>query len=273
MHEAISEVSTLLFVPGDRPERFEKATASGAGLVVVDLEDAVAPSNKPAARSNAAAWARDHACIVRINGVGTAWHADDVAQLAASSCGIMLPKAERPDDVRRLVAAVGGCGVVALVETARGILDAASIAELDGVDRLALGSFDLATELGVNPSDREALLASRSALVLASARAGLPGPVDGITAGIDDPAGITDDTDYARRLGFTGKLCIHPRQVAPVADALRPSEAERSWAATVTAAQREGVGVVDGAMVDKPVIERAERILRRFARTTTSGTI
>jgi citrate lyase subunit beta/citryl-CoA lyase len=274
VRETVREATTFLFVPGDRPERFEKAASSGASIVVVDLEDAVAADRKDAAREHAAAWAQNHACLVRINSVVTPWHDDDVARLAGLPCGIMLPKAERVEDVRRLVGASKGAGgaVVALIETARGILDAASIADLDGVERLALGSFDLAAELGTDPSDRETLLASRSALVLASARAGLPAPVDGVTAGIDDAARIAEDAGYARRLGFAGKLCIHPRQVPVVAAALRPSEGERAWAAAIVAAQGEGVGVVNGAMVDRPVIERAERILRHFDHATPEST-
>ncbi|MEV7663660.1 CoA ester lyase [Paenarthrobacter sp. NPDC089316] len=264
LRKDIGAASTFLFVPADRPERFAKAIASGAGIVVLDLEDAVAEANKDAARAHAASWARDHACLIRINAVDSAWHEDDLRQLAGLRCGIMLPKAERVQEISRVAHAMGGTGVVALIETARGILDALSIAELNGVDRLAFGSFDLATELGVDPTDREALLASRSALVLASARAGLPGPVDGVTGGIDDASGIADDTDHGRRLGFTAKLCIHPRQVAIVEDALRPTEAQREWAAGILDAQDVGVRVVNGAMVDRPVMERAEQILRRF---------
>jgi citrate lyase subunit beta/citryl-CoA lyase len=184
----------------------------------------------------------------------------------------MLPKAERAHDVRRVAKTVGG-GVVALIETARGILDAVSIAELDGVDRLAFGSFDLAAELGLDPTDREALLASRSALVLASARAGLPGPIEGVTASINDTWQIGDDADYGRRLGFSGKLCIHPKQVGIVTGALRPSEAEVAWASSIVEAQQIGVGVVNGAMVDRPVVERAERILRLGRITSEPTTI
>jgi citrate lyase subunit beta/citryl-CoA lyase len=234
----IAEATTFLFVPGDRPDRFQKALASGAGLVVVDLEDAVAAANKDAARAHAASWARDHPCLVRINAAGSAWHEDDLAQLAPLGCGIMLPKAERAHDVRRVVTAVGVSRLVALVETARGILDAALTA----------------------PD-------------LASARAGLPAPIDGVTAGINDTWQIGDDADYGRRLGFSGKLCIHPKQVGIVADALRSSEAELAWASSIVEAQQDGVGVVNGAMVDRPVIERAERILRLGRITSEPTTI
>lgn len=266
--EDIRTASTLLFVPADRPERFQKAAASRPGLVVLDLEDAVATANKESARNHAVAWARTNPCLVRINAAGSNEHEEDVRQLAGLPCGIMLPKAETSSDARRIADALGGSGVVALIETARGILNAAAIAETEGVERLAFGSFDLAAELGVDPSDREALLAARSTLVLASARAGLPGPIDGVTAVIDTHTEIVDDAAYGRRLGFTGKLCIHPRQVPIVSDAFRPSEAELAWATSIVAAKSDGVGVVDGAMVDRPVIERAERILRSSTRIT-----
>lgn len=266
-HDAVRSASTFLFVPADRPERFVKAAETGAGLVILDLEDAVAPENKDEARANAAAWAATGTvCAVRVNAAGSPWHDADLAALAPLGCALVLPKAQDAADVRRVADAAAGTGVIALIETARGILDAAAIAGTDGVDRLAIGTFDLAAELGVDPADREALLVTRTALVLASAAAGLPGPVDGVTAGIDDPERLTDDATHGRRLGFTGKLCIHPRQVAVVAEALRPSAEEHAWAESVIAAAgaagEGGVAVVNGAMVDKPVLDRATRILQ-----------
>jgi citrate lyase subunit beta/citryl-CoA lyase len=177
----------------------------------------------------------------------------------------MLPKAQDPDDVRRVVDVVGDFGVIALIETARGVFEAPRIAQAAGVQRLALGNFDLAAELSVDPTDRQALLTVRHVLVLASAAAGLPGPIDGVTAGIDNPTRLSEDATYARRLGFTAKLCIHPNQLVSVADALRPSTQERAWAeSVVTAAATSGVSLVNGEMVDKPVLQRANRILRQF---------
>ncbi|MFI8975383.1 HpcH/HpaI aldolase/citrate lyase family protein [Nocardia asteroides] len=275
--------STLLFVPADRPERFAKAAAANPGLVVLDLEDAVAPDAKAAARGHAVAWiAAGNECAVRVNAAGTAWHADDLAALAPLRCAIMLPKADIGvlDDVVGARASspcrpgTGGSQplLIALIETASGVLHAAAIAAKTGVDRLAVGTFDLAAELGVDPTDREALAGTRNALVLASAAAGLPGPIDGVTGVVDDADLVADDTRYGRRLGFTGKLCIHPRQLGPVTTAFRPTEAEQAWARKILAAVTDtsGVTVVDGDMVDKPVLDRARRILAQLDATTDS---
>ncbi|NEW26664.1 CoA ester lyase [Nocardia cyriacigeorgica] len=267
MTDQVSTAATLLFVPADRPERFAKAAAAGADLVVLDLEDAVAPENKASARRHAADWvAAGHRCAVRVNAAGTPWHDAELAVLAPARCAVMLPKAEDPAIVRRVAQVLGpDVPLIALIETARGVLEAARIAAVARVRRLALGTFDLAAELGIDPADRAALSATRQQLVLAAAAAGLPGPIDGVTAAIDDAERLTDDTRYGARLGFAGKLCIHPRQLAPVAAALRPSERELIWAVRVIDAVEagSGVAVVDGTMVDKPVVDRAQRILAR----------
>lgn len=263
---AATTATTLLFVPGDRPERFAKAAAAGADLVVLDLEDAVGAENKDAARANAAAWAADHECAVRVNAADTAWFSADLAALAGTEATIMVPKADDPN----VLAAIDG-SVIALIETARGVLGAPAIAAVRNVVRLAVGTFDLAAELGVDPVDTEALLPTRGTLVLASAAAGLPGPIDGVTAAIDDDERLTADTAYARRLGFAGKLCIHPRQLAAVATAFRPTEAQAVWAQRIIDAVEANSGAtgtavvtVDGEMVDKPVIDRARAILARL---------
>ncbi|MBY4568706.1 CoA ester lyase [Gordonia sihwensis] len=255
---------TLLFVPGDRPERFEKAAAAGADLVVVDLEDAVPAANKEKARAEAAAWiAAGHTCAVRINAADTEHFDADVSALAGSGAAIMLPKAEDPAAAARL-ADTTGSAVIALIETARGVLAAASIASAPGVVRLAIGTFDLAAQLGVDPTDTEALAASRGALVLASAAAGLTGPVDGVTGSVDDPDRVRADVAYARRLGFAGKLVIHPKQLDPTSSAFAPSADDIAWARRIIEALgTDGVAVVDGQMVDKPVVDRARSILDR----------
>lgn len=272
--DRVRSAATVLFVPADRPERFAKAAAAGAGLVVLDLEDAVAPDAKDAARAAAVDWVRaGNVCAVRVNAAGTDWHAADLAALAPSGCAIMLPKADAAS-IGPVVAALTaptrdsgegatGAPLIALVETAAGVLDARAVAATPGVDRLAVGTFDLAAELVVDPSDREALACTRQLLVLASAAAGLPGPIDGVTGAVDDAERLTDDATYARRLGFAGKLCIHPRQLPAVTAAFRPTEADITWARTILAATTGGtaVAVVDGAMVDKPVVDRARRIL------------
>ena len=166
----------------------------------------------------------------------------------------MVPKAENPEVL------AGFREVVALVETARGVEDAGELAAVPSVTRLAFGGVDLAAELGVSPEDREPFAYARSRLVTTSAAAGLPAPVDGVTTDLRDTSQLEDDVRYARRMGFGGKLCIHPSQVAPVRDGFAPTEAERAWAHRVLAAG-DGVSVVDGRMVDRPVLARARHIL------------
>ncbi|MFD5179886.1 HpcH/HpaI aldolase/citrate lyase family protein [Nocardia sp. NPDC058379] len=278
----VRTAATLLFVPADRPERFAKATAANPGLVVLDLEDAVAPAAKDAARDNAVAWiTAGNECAVRINAAGTRWHDDDLAALAPLHCAVMLPKAEIGVLPAVLATLAPGsplgdvdtpAPLIALIETAAGVVHAAAVAATDGVDRLAIGTFDLAAEIGVDPADRDALAGTRHAVVLASAAAGLPGPIDGVTGVVDDADLVHDDATYGRRLGCTGKLCIHPRQLDPVTTAFRPTEREHAWARKILDATTgtSGVAVVDGAMVDKPVVDRARRILAQLATTTDS---
>ncbi|WP_017936458.1 HpcH/HpaI aldolase/citrate lyase family protein [Nocardioides sp. Iso805N] len=267
MSDVVSAARSLLFVPGNRPERFAKALATAADMVILDLEDAVAPAEKQGAREAVVEWLEalapeDAARVaVRVNAAGTPWHEADLSAVADRAGAVMLAKAEAGG---ALEAAGRAAVVVALIETATGVLDARPIARTAGVTRLAFGSFDLAAELGVDPVDADALRAARSALVLASAAAGLAGPVDGVHAAIDDAEALAAETAAAHRLGFAGKLCIHPRQVDVVDAVLRPSGEDVAWAERVLAAVPAdlagGVVTVDGRMVDKPVIERARRI-------------
>ncbi|WP_367115217.1 CoA ester lyase [Actinophytocola sp.] len=226
---------------------------------MIDLEDAVAPAAKDAARAHAVSWlTAGNSAVVRINAVGTPWHGADVAALAALAPAIMLPKAERAADLAL------GPAVIPLVETAAGVTAAAELCAARGVVRPAFGSIDLAAQLGVDPSSHTALLHARSALALAAAAAGCAPPVDGVTAALDDPDALRRDTEHAVELGFTGKLCVHPRQIAPVHEALRPSEAELAWARRVLTAATDGSAIaVDGHLVDRPVLQRAERLLNR----------
>jgi citrate lyase subunit beta/citryl-CoA lyase len=255
---------SYLFVPGDRPERFAKACASGAHAVIVDLEDAVAPEHKVAARAAVAAWLHpDHPVLVRINAADTDWFRDDCA-LAGSPgvAGIVLPKAQRLEDIERLRAA-GAPAVLPLIETAAGFEQARALAGAAGVQRLVFGSIDFQLDLGITGEDEE-LMAFRSGLVLASRLAGAAAPVDGVSAAIDDPERLAADAARARRFGFGGKLCIHPKQVQGVNAAFGPSEADVRWARRVLEAAGAAGGAavaVDGKMVDRPVLLRAQAIL------------
>ncbi|MEH3139705.1 MAG: CoA ester lyase [Mycobacterium kyogaense] len=261
----------MLFVPGDRPERFGKAAASGADAIVLDLEDAVGSEAKDAARAAVDTWLGEQdgtvATVVRINGTETQWHAEDVAMLAPHGCAVMLPKASCAAQVSDVAATLGGVGgLVALIETAGGVLAAQQISTADGVVRTAFGSVDLAAELGVSPDDRDAMHHARATVILAAAAAGRPAPLDGVTTATSDEDQLRGDTRYAARLGFGGKLCIHPRQIEIVNHGFSPSDTEVAWARTVVeAAGGDGVCVVEGRMVDKPVVDRAVRILARVA--------
>lgn len=258
----VAAALTFLFVPGARPDRFHKAAAAGADVVVLDLEDAVAPEGKDEARGAVAEWLdAGGRAMVRINGADTPWFADDLAMVRARDVVVMLPKAATPWPVELATTDVP---VVALVETAAGMLTAATVATSPNVVRLAFGSVDFATELGMEHTDREALAPARATLALASRAAGLPGPVDGVTTAVRDEELLVSDCRHGLSRGFGAKLCIHPAQVGPAAAALRPDEASLRWArAVVEAAGGGAVAVLDGALVDKPVVDRARSILAR----------
>jgi citrate lyase subunit beta/citryl-CoA lyase len=283
-------VSTLalarafLFVPADRPERHARALATGAGGVIVDLEDAVAPERKAAAREALAASfaalpvADRQRLLVRVNAAGTPWHDDDCVQagvLAAQGliAGVVLPKAERTADLSRLAGAVGPQGVlVPLIESAAGLAAVDELAAGPQVLRLAFGNLDFQADIGLAcDADEAELVPVRLALLLASRRANLPAPIDGVTPDWRDAQRLAADTARARRGGFGAKLCIHPEQVAPVHAALGPSADELAWARRVVDATRaSGGGVIslDGRMVDAPVVRLAERLLALEAQPT-----
>jgi citrate lyase subunit beta/citryl-CoA lyase len=256
-----------LFVPGHRPDRFEKAAASGADAVIIDLEDAVPVDAKDQARAALRADFFSGPVLVRINAVGSPWHDDDLA--AVSRLPVAAVVAPKAGDTAALGAIVGVLGVekpvIALVETALGLAHARSIAATPGVARLAFGSIDFSADLGCAHT-REALLFARSEVVLASRLAGLPAPLDGVTTSVDDIARVADDARYARDLGFGGKLSIHPRQIEPIRAGFLPDASEIAWARKVLASE-SGATVVDGGMVDEPVRIRARSILARSGAT------
>jgi len=260
---------SYLFVPGDRPERFDKACGAGADAVIVDLEDAVAPGAKSSARQHLLAWldgaGRTAATplYVRINAAGSSWFEADLALCRhAGVAGIVLPKAEQVADLQA-VAAAGARTILPLVESALGLWNALALCQVPQVERLVFGSIDFAADLSLRES-RESLLHARSQLVLAARVAGIGTPVDGVTLAIDDAALVHSDTVHARGLGFGAKLCIHPKQVAAVHAALLPTPEELAWAQRVQAAFHCGGGAavaVDGKMVDGPVLLLAQKLL------------
>ncbi len=255
---------SYLFVPGTRPERFAKALAAGAHAVIVDLEDAVPPSDKDAARAAVAkALSPTQPLLVRVNAAGTPWFDADVALCRHEGvAGVVLPKAEEAIAIEHVHRIVGEhAAVLPLIETARGMWNALALAQVHGVRRLVFGSIDF--QLDLRLADDE-LLAYRSQLVLVSRVAGLQAPVDGVTTAIDDADALARDAARARRLGFGGKLCIHPKQVPAVNAAFEPTTNEIAWARRVVEADARARGAavaVDGKMVDRPVLLQAREIL------------
>jgi citrate lyase subunit beta/citryl-CoA lyase len=266
MSSARSCLRSCLFVPGDRPDRFDKAWSSAADDVVLDLEDAVPPAGKAAARSAVAAWLSPRQpVLVRINAAGTLWHGEDAALVAHPGVrGLMVPKAELPDGALSAACAAHGKILIPLVETAIGFEQSAALARAPAVERLAFGTIDFQVDLGIGGED-DALAHFRSHLVLVSRLARIEAPLDGVTANFADLGALRGDALRAKRFGFGGKLCIHPCQIETVNETFAPDAAELEWAHQVSAAaQRAGGAAValDGRMIDAPVLAKAQRILR-----------
>jgi citrate lyase subunit beta/citryl-CoA lyase len=269
MASDFSTLALFLFVPADRPDRWAKAFAAGTDAVILDLEDGVAASAKPGARralreGRDAIDAAPCPILVRVNARSSDDYSldlDSVRDLGLA--GVMLAKAETAADVEATSAATGA-PVVALIETARGLAAARLIAA--ACARIAFGSIDFAADLGTAHTPA-ALASARSELVLASRLADHPAPIDGVTTSVKDPDLVRADAAHACELGFSGKLLIHPAQIAPAMDGFRPSDDDVAWAERILSARGAlGAAAVDGAMVDAPVFLRAEQILRRAAR-------
>lgn len=261
---------SYLFVPANRPALYDKALASGADAVIVDLEDAVGASAKSEARDALANWLTPHAgVIVRVNAATTSWHGDDLAVCAHPGVvAISIPKVEAPDDLglvswrRRASQAL-----LPFIESAQALERARAIAQVNGVQRLIFGSLDFQVDLGIDDDD-QGLAFFRSQLVYQSRLAGVGAPVDGVTKNFSEPDAVIADTARARRLGFGAKLCIHPKQVAHVNAAFAPTVDEIAHAERVVAADLASQGnvtSVDGLMIDRPVLEHARLVLSRAA--------
>lgn len=270
--------TSWLFVPGSQPDRFTKAVASGADQVVLDLEDAVAGIEKDDARRHVVDWlSREGSAWVRLNGWSTPWHEADIEAVAElpGLRGIMVPKAESPEEMARLATRLQSRAcILALVETASGVARATMLAASITVCRLAFGSVDFLLDIDADESD-EALACARSALVVAARAADIPGPIDGITLETRDTEVVMHDARLASQLGFAGKLCIHPAQVAALNSAFAPPPLLVEWAKRVVAhaprdpdeALHEVAFDLDGRMIDKPALERARRVLARARRS------
>jgi citrate lyase beta subunit len=266
----LDRIRSLLFAPGSDAHKLRKALAGTADGVIADLEDAVAPDEKDAARETVAAAFGEvetsGALGLRVNAAGTEWFAGDLALAARLELDfVMLPKAT-PDAVAAL--GLAGPPVLAIVETAEGLRSAYETATAGRVFALALGTHDLGAELRTAPRpDGLEMLYARSKVVVDSAAADRRAPFDTPFRDVRDDAGLEAECALARTLGFRAKLCIHPAQVEVVNRVLAPSAVEIEWARRVveahTAALREGRGAValDGAMIDQPVVARAEQLL------------
>jgi citrate lyase subunit beta/citryl-CoA lyase len=267
---------SVLFSPGDQPDLMRKAPGTGADVVAYDLEDAVAPADKEAARERVNEVLRDidpdcEVCV-RVNPAGIA--ADD--DLAAVLSGqprldsVMLPKVSEGDDVATLARLLDEHGadlpVLAVLESADGVLHAESIARADATDAVLFGAEDLAADLGASRTDegREVLYA-RQRVVTAAAAAGVDA-IDTLWTAFEDTEGLERDTLRGIEMGYDGKMAIHPRQVTVVNEAFTPDSGRIEWAERVLETRDRtdaGVFEVDGEMIDAPLIARAERIVER----------
>ena len=247
----------LLFLPASNPRAIAKARVSGADVVVLDLEDAVKAEDKAAARAAAVAAVADHWSMpvaIRINGVGTAEHDDDLAAALGSGCDlIVVPMVDRP-------LAITGKPVAAMIETAAGVLAAPSIART--VTALIVGTNDLAASLRLPAIDRDSMgFALQSAVV--AARASGIAVFDGVFNRLDDPEGLARECADSRALGFDGKSLIHPDQIAPCQQAFAPSDEEIARAQRLVAAASGGAERFEGAMIEDLHVEAARRLLAR----------
>lgn len=290
MADPASVLRSFLFVPGHRHDMVPKASASGADAIILDLEDAVAPREKAEAR-RAVAEALEGplperlAVFVRVNSLDSGLVDEDLRGAARARLdGICLPKCEAPADVEAMAARLllaedrlriprGRLRVLVLVETARGVLEAAAIARQSArICGLVFGAEDFTADAGlVRTREGAELTPARAAVAIAAYAAGVD-PIDGIFADFRDEAGLIADTTEARRLGYTGKTLIHPAQIAPVHRVFAPDPDEVAKARRIVEAferattAESGVIVVDGAMVDRPVVLRAQQLLARAER-------
>lgn len=279
MTSTFQSARTALFCPGDKPERLRKALAGDAEVAILDLEDAVDPSAKDVARSNIADLlaSPEVTAMVRINPPATREGEADLMMLReaagrmpagqmADRIAIVVPKAEAGPSLEAVASAVPGIALVGLIETSRGAMQAYEIASHPSVERLAVGAVDLSLELACEP-DAGPIQWARSSVVIGSAAAGIVSPLDTPCLAITDTGIVADAATRAHRDGFGGMLCIHPGQLPIVEHAFQPADDDVAWAHRVVEAG-DGASLVDGEMVDAPVVRRAERILQAVERSS-----
>ncbi|WP_288352387.1 CoA ester lyase [uncultured Marinobacter sp.] len=276
--ELKASLCSILFVPGSRLDRIQKALNSGADAVIVDLEDAVAETDKVAARTSVDRFLADNPqvrVLIRINAAGTEHFVPDLEMCSRQPgvAGIMLPKSE---DVHAL-AKVADCGkpVWPLVETAKGVLEIPQLIRCPGVVRMSFGALDLCAELDLKPQSKGAVKVldhCRCQLVLNSCSTGLEPPVESVYPDINNAEAVEQAARHARQMGLTGMLCIHPRQLEPVHRAFEPDTKDVEWARRVIdkVTDSEAAFTLDDQMIDAPVIARARKILAAFENHTRS---
>ena len=269
---------SVLYIPGSKPRALEKARGLAVDAIIFDLEDAVTPDEKAAARETVAEALRaggygPRQRIVRVNGADTPWGADDLAAVAAlAPDAILLPKVGSPEDVAAAARHLAGeTRIWAMMETPAGILNAAAIADAPRMGGLVLGTNDLAKDLGCRDRpDRLPLMTALQSCLLAARAAGIP-CIDGVFNAFRDEEGLRAECEQGRDLGMDGKTLIHPAQV-PVANAVfGPGAAELDLARRqieafeAAVAQGQGVAVLDGRIVENLHVETARRTLARQA--------
>lgn len=276
----MTDPRSLLFVPSNRPDRFEKASHSGADAVILDLEDSVGVSQKAASRDNLQAGAdfaaaAGQSVYVRVNPVGTEWHTEDLAAAARINArGVIVPKCEDADVVDGIDRGLAdGLELFVIMETAAGVLNAAALCRptTDRTRRVSFGAYDFALDMGVVPEQAYALMTAARIQVAMAAVAGGVQPIDTAFADVRDPDAMRRQTEEAHGMGFTGKFAIHPDQVPIINEVLSPSPAEIDTAQRIVAAfdeaERDGIAAitVDDKLVDYPIAQRAQATLERAA--------
>ncbi|HWM74901.1 MAG TPA: CoA ester lyase [Nocardioides sp.] len=257
---------SFLFVPGTRPDMMSKAIASDADAVIMDLEDSVPPDLKARAREHVARHAAVRRCWVRVNAPYTDECERDLAAVGGTARGIRIPKVESSADVAWVRDRAPGKPLICAVETARGVLAAVDVAQAEGVTRLALGGVDLRRDIRSDGAATSTIYA-RSHLVMASRAAGLDPPIDSVFGHLDDQAGLQAEAEFAKSLGFFGKSAIHPAQLPVIHSVFTPTAEDLEWADQVLSAFEESGGaatkLATGEFVDRPVVDRANDLLRR----------
>lgn len=271
---ALASARSFLFVPANRPERFAKATASGADAVILDLEDSVPLQAKAEARAAirqqwAALQGSPCAVVIRINSPDTEWGRQDLLDLRGLSglAGVMVPKCESAATLARVAQAFADVPSLPIIESAAGYLALREIALAPQVGRLVIGHIDFLADTGMVCSDDQRELDTlRFEVAMCTRVANLAPAVDGVTVSVDDEALIRADTERSLHFGLGAKLCIHPKQVPVVHATLAPTAAQVEWAERVLAAMEASQGSavqLDGKMVDLPVVLQAQRLLAR----------